>query len=280
MRIVTLLGLTCTAALAFAVAGCNDHNSTAPHLPPAAPRGLIGVNGDGQATLYWYLNTEPDIAQYRVYVAPCASGNNCPYTRIGTVAAGQDSFVVTNLTNGVTRYFAVSAVDGSGYESDLSYETVFDTPRPQGTGAGLNNYRGGHFSGAGWDFSAALPVSYWSPQADIVYSDTLGFSEVYAADNSTDIQDAGWTDNLSEVPWAPTQGWSPTGSVQVIPGHTYVVWTRDNNYAKFRVTSVTQSVLSFDWAYQTDAGNTQLRARPVRQGHAAANALQAAVTQR
>jgi len=273
-RLVLLLGC---AALLLASAGCTD-KTTSPHQAPAAPRGVFAVNGNGQVTLYWYANTEGNIAEYRIYQSPCESGSNCPYARVSAVPASQDSVVLTGLANGVTRYFAVSAVDGAGYESDLSYETVFDTPRPEGFGASIANYRGKHFTGAGWDFSAATAVSYWSPQADIVYSDTLGYAEMYAADDTTDIQDAGYTTSLDGVSFAPTDGWSPTGSVQLIPGHTYVVWTRDDHYAKFRVWSLTSTAVTFDWAYQTDRANTQLRAH--RTGHLAANSRQGAVTLR
>ncbi len=262
--------------LAFAAGGCND--TTAPSPPPAAPRGLYSVTGDGSVTLHWLQNTESNVVGYRVYEAPCASGSGCPYDRVGSTNAVTDSFVVTGLANGVTRFFAVSAVNRDNRESDLSYETVYDTPRPAGTGAVIANYRGGHPAGAGWDFSAALAVSSNSPAADIVYSDTLGFSEMYAADVNTDIQDAGYASTLDHVDYAPSSGWSPTGSVELIPGHCYVVWTRDNHYAKFRVTSITQTFAVFDWAYQTDPGNGELRAH--RSGHGAASTLQAAVTQR
>ncbi len=37
------------------------------------------------------------------------------------------------MTNGQTRFLAVSAIDRAGNESALSYDTVFDTPRPEGT---------------------------------------------------------------------------------------------------------------------------------------------------
>ena len=99
------------------------------------------------------------------------------------------------------------------------------------------NLRGGS-GGTGWDFSAgaALPVA--SLSVDMLYSDTLGFAEIYAADGSTDIQDAGYASTLDAVDFAPSSGWSPTGSVEAIAGHCYVVWTRDNHFAKFRVTSV------------------------------------------
>ena len=267
----------CSVLLALAAAGCQD-NTTQPAPPPAAPRGLYSVTGDGSVTLRWLANAEGNISGYHVYQATCADESTCPYDRVGTVGAGTTAFVVTGLTNGVTRFFAVAAVNSQNRESDLSYETVYDTPRPSGSGAAIGNYRGGHPTGAGWDFSAMLSRSSNDPLADIVYSDTLGIAEMYAADLNTDVQDAGFAASLDHVDFAPTDGWSPTGTVELIPGHCYVVWTRDNHYAKFRITSLTPTTAVFDWAYQTDAGNGELRNH--RAGHGAANALQAAVTQR
>ncbi|MDP6461803.1 MAG: hypothetical protein QGH59_08480, partial [Gemmatimonadota bacterium] len=55
----------------------------------------------------------------------------------------------------------------------------------------------------------------------------------------------------------------PTG-VELIPGHTYVVWTWDSHFAKFRVTEeyfTTPGIpagVQIDWAYQTDLDNPEL----------------------
>ncbi len=263
------------AVAALGLAGCEDDS---PSRPPAAPRGVYSVTGDQSVTLYWLRNTEADISGYRIYQSDCAGGQNCPYNRVGTVGAGLDSFVVRSLSNGVTRYFAVAAVNRQGQESDLSYNDVFDTPRPAGEDAVVFNYRGGHDAGAGWDFSAYTSRPASDPLSDVVYSDTLGYREMYAADQYTDIQDAGYHTSLDAIDFAPVTGWSPTGAVELILGHCYLVWTRDNHFAKFRVTSLASNAAVFDWAYQTAIGNGELRARPV--GHTAANALQASVTTR
>ena len=61
---------------------------------------------------------------------------------------------------------------------------------------------------------------------------------------------------------ALADGWSPTGSVELIVGHCYIVWTRDDNYAKFRVVALTSDAVTFDWAYQTARGNRELAVRP------------------
>jgi hypothetical protein len=48
--------------------------------------------------------------------------------------------------------------------------------------------------------------------------------------------------------------------VELIPGHVYVVLTRDNHFAKFQVKSLTTDRVRIDWAYQVDPNNQELRA--------------------
>ena len=245
---------------ALGLSGCND-TTTAPRdvTPPAAPRGLFSVTGDGQVALQWLANTESDVSGYRLYQSPCASGTDCPYDRIGVTSGTQ--FVVAGLTNGVTRFYAVSAVDRAGNESPLSFETVFDTPRPAGVGT-LNNYFPSSPAGAGWDFSAFGAKPSNDPTVDMFFGYNGSVHQMFTPDVLTNIQDAGYASSLDAVDFAPTAGWSPTGSVELIPGHCYIVWTRDDHYAKFRVTGLSATLVSFNWGYQTAAGNPELHARP------------------
>ena len=263
------------AAAALGVAGCNDSSSPRDVTPPAAPRGLFSVTGDHSVTLSWLANTEGDLGGYRVYEAPCASGSNCPYDRIGATQATQ--MVVNGLTNGVTRYYAISAVDNAGNESPLSYEDVFDTPRPAGSTA-LSNFVS-DTTHTGWDFSAFAKVTLNDPTSDMFYGNNGSIAQMFATEVQVqpgtfvpnDIQDAGYASSLDAVDFSPVgtgAGWSPTGTVELIPGHCYIVWTWDDHYAKFRVTGISASTVSLDWAYQTAAGNPELHARPV---HTATN---------
>lgn len=243
------------------LAGCDETTAPRDVTPPAAPRALYSTSGNGAATLRWIENTESDLAGYRVYQAPCESGQNCPYDRVGVTTA--TTFTVTGLSNGVTRWFAVSAVDRSGNESPLSPANVFDTPRPAGSGT-LNNFVQGT-AGAGWDFSAATPRASNDLTTDIIYGYNGSIFQMFTPDLGTNIQDAGYATSLDAVDFAPNTGWSPTGTAELIPGHCYIVWTRDDHYAKFRVTGLSPNLMSFDWAYQTAPGNPELRARPARE---------------
>lgn len=249
--------------LALAAAGCDDDPVTPVGVardvvPPAAPRGLYSTTGDGRVTLRWLANTEYDVAGYKVYWSTCSSGPGCPYDLVGTTSS--NSFQVTNLPNGVTYYYAVAAFDATGNESDLTYEDVFDTPRPEGTGLVLTSWNVDSLR-AGYDFSAYAVAPYNAPNVDIFFSRQGALSEMIAPFTDTDIQDAGYATTLDAVDYAPDGGWSPTGTVELIPGHCYVVWTHDNHFAKFRVTRLTASAVEVDWAYQVAEGNPELKAK-------------------
>ena len=250
------------ALAAVPLSGCHDSEPVVlPRdlSPPAAPRGVYSVTGDGRVTLHWLDNTENDVAGYHVYQGPCASGPDCPYDRAGTTTG--TSFAVAPLANGVTRFFAVSAFDQAGNESDLSYEDLPDTPRPAGSGASLEDYRDRPAT-SGWDFSAFAVRPWDDARTDMFFSAGGSFDEMLVPDPaSTGIQDMGFAPSLDAVDFAPAAGWSPSGGAELIVGHNYIVKTRDDHYAKFRVVGLGGRVV-FDWAYQLDPGNRELRLRP------------------
>jgi hypothetical protein len=155
---------------------------------------------------------------------------------------------------------------------------VYDTPRPAGTNLRLHAREVAPML-SGLDFSAQpdpsdMRVGWDDPRADIYfYVEDLGGGEFTLRAVGTqiegawnDLQDVGWTAGLDDVGYAPAEGWdarSPLG-LELVPGHTYLIWTWDNYFAKFRVTelNLTEGWAKLDWAYQTDPGNPEL-ARPV-----------------
>jgi Fibronectin type III domain len=68
-----------------------------------------------QVTRAWDQNTEPDLAGYKLYYGN-ASGDYAEVIDVGNTTM----YTVTNLTAGDTYYFAVTAHDTSGYESEHS----------------------------------------------------------------------------------------------------------------------------------------------------------------
>jgi hypothetical protein len=271
-----------TAVLPLLV-GCHD-DPVAPRdvTPPAAPRSLYSVTDDGQVRLYWVANTEADLAGYRIYSSSCARGPSCPYGFLQAAPNSATSATIS-LANGVTRYFAITAVDFAGNESllsgDVSLEDVYDTPRPAGINAQLGDWNV-EPSISAWDFSAhdtpGAVVPWDSPNADMVFGFSSGTPFLYAAYTDVEIQDAGYSSTLDAVDFAPPAGWSADGIVEAIPGHNYILKIGDTsfaNYAKIRVTGFLTVPggaprVRFDWAYQEVPNNGELRAGRPRDGAA------------
>lgn len=253
--------VTAAAAILF-LGGCKDENNNlyADRTPPRAPRGVYSVTGDHQVDIYWSENCELDLEGYRVYWSENAVG---PYKYVATTS--ETHYTDTDVTNGHTYYYAVTAFDRDGNESDLSYETVFDTPRPEGFDLVLYDFAGPNSVLSGYVFSTETRQLYSldvSPAADIYYGYVSGEYVMFAWNPSqalplTQIQDAGYRP-LVELNYAPTAGWSETGWVTLTPGHSYYVQTRDDHYAKFYVTDVRPQYVVIDWAYQVDQGNPEL----------------------
>src|SRR5580765_8553091 len=104
MKLTSLVPLAASIAVLGALAGCEDSTGPRDRVPPAAPRGLYSMTGDHEAVLHWIDNTESDLAGYRIYAAPCATGSACPYDQVGTNTG--TTFTVSGLSNGGTPHFA------------------------------------------------------------------------------------------------------------------------------------------------------------------------------
>lgn len=254
-----ILGLMILAAAA--ITGCDDDNNVIvshDDTAPPVPQGVYSVTGDREVLLYWLPidDVDGDFQSYVVYRSD--HDPDTGYLAIGETT--QEYFVDNQVINGHTYYYAVSSLDHNGNLSALSYELVFDTPRPQGTGAIMFDFNAIP-TYAGWDFSAQQTVSYLAGGCDIYaeYVPGDGVFYINVADVNVDIQDMGYTDDLDVIGYSPDAGWSQNGWCEVIPGHTYVFRTADNHYAKIRVTAIIDDHLIFDWAYQVDPGNPELK---------------------
>jgi hypothetical protein len=233
-------------------AGCKDNIFVVDTTPPTAPRGLYTYPGDNYVEVHWMSNSESDVAGYHVYASTSLYGT---YDYIGTVEG--NAFIDNGVANGITYYYTVSAFDDNGNESRPSTDIAYDTPRPEGYGIRLINV-GSNSDRAGYDFSTYTTGPYNDQYTDVYYEYYNGeyYMNVW---KDSDIQDMGYTSSLYTIENAPTSGWSPTKDVQLIAGHSYVVWTWDNHYAKFRVVQLTPSGMIFDWTYQLQVGNTRLK---------------------
>jgi hypothetical protein len=252
--IIFLIGLS------FIFIGCEEkvYVFKPDHTPPSVPKGFYSITADEAVWLFWEENDEDDFWEYWVYRR--VEGNTY-YKRIAITKVAE--YVDRKAKNGITYYYAVSAVDEDGNESDLSY-VVYDTPRPEGFDEIIQDYH--QFpKTSGYDFLNEEVVSYDDEDADIYldYDDYYGVYFLCVTDEYTDIQDFGYTDNLDDVNVSPENGWSELGWVEVIVGHSYIIWTWDNHFAKLRVNGFVRCYgIAFDWAYQVDEGNPELAPRP------------------
>jgi hypothetical protein len=268
-RKATGMSALAPALIALALAGCEDEKVVyVDDNPPAVPTGVYTITGDGWVEIRWNPVREDDVAGYGVYWNDTLDG---AYMRLGEVTGMESTrFLHTGLSNGTTYFYAVDAFDFAGHESDLSYEDAFDTPRPEGVDVDVYA-READPQLSGIDFSQYPPspfVTAFDSDSTDVFFQRIG-QVLYAKGTvidgwPNDIQDLGYTDSMDEVSWAPSEGWSvaPSG-VELIEGHTYVVWTWNLHFAKFRVVSLEFAAglpvrATIDWAYQVDNNNPEL----------------------
>jgi hypothetical protein len=227
--------------------------------PPSPPQGILATAMDNAVQLEWLENPEPDVDGYKVWISDRYDGR---YVMVGSTH--NLKFVDNGAKNGVRAYYAVTAFDFEGNESDLSKDVVYATPRPEGYGTKLSNYRSDSTT-AGYDFSTYSVGKYNDDFTD-VYFEAYGGRFYLNVWKDTDIQDMGYTNSIYDIAVAPSAGWTPSKSVEAIPGHTYVIWTWDDHYAKVRVREISTVRLTFDWAYQVAKSNPELKRQVAADG--------------
>ncbi len=239
----------------FISAGCDDEfTSSFDRTPPAAPTGVYVVNGDGMVDIYWRDNRERDLDGYNIYYSYTYNGR---YELIGSTS--NNYFTDYDAVNGDKIYYAIAAYDYDNNESDLSRDVVYTIPRPEGFNQSVFDYR--RFpSNAGYDFSNYQVVAYNDQNADFFfeYFDGTFYLDVW---DDSDIQDMGPTNDIWDIAEAPTSGWAATKDEIAQIGHTYVIWTWDNHFAKVRIKNITRDRIVFDWAYQLVEGSPILKAK-------------------
>jgi hypothetical protein len=225
--------------------------------PPAIPRGVYSITGDGEVIIEWFPNGEHDLAGYRVW----RSRDDENFDLLGEVSPDITDYIDRNVRNGKTYYYAVTAFDYDDNESELSPELVDDTPRPEGRSITLRDYQ--LFpERSGFDFSrpsrGAIP---WNDvDTDIYFAFDLEVNVSYMySDNDTLMQDMGYRGGMDGLDEAPLFDLGYTELfVELLPGHAYAFYTPDGNYAKIRVIDVSDVSVTFDWAYQIDPDNPEL----------------------
>ncbi len=274
--------LTILAALvlsALFLLGCEEETRyiTTPDVP-AVPVGVYSVTGDGYVDVYWQSNNDGGVTDgYGVYRYVGTNGDVDEYELLGTVDASSSqveeySYRDNGLQNGTTYWYAVNAYNGYG-ESELSSQDAFDTPRPQGSAT--LDLTSEDAMRLGWDFSQARSRDWQSVDAEVFfeYDQNLDAFFLWANWDDVYVQSYGHTDDLRNVNWGePGAGWNNVGWVQLVEGHAYLVAMGEvdeddisEHYAAVRVTRLDNAdqELSFQWAYQTDPFNPELKRRPL-----------------
>jgi hypothetical protein len=127
----------------------------------ATPLFGAAMNADAASvTLAWDRNSDPNIAGYRVYYGPTSGA----YPSV-IDAGNATQQVVNNLQNGITYYFAATAYNTAGVESEFSAEVSHTMPVPAISAVGDGSLRI-HFRGVPGltyriQYSESLTASVW-----------------------------------------------------------------------------------------------------------------------
>jgi hypothetical protein len=103
-----------------------------PDSIPTAPKNLIATPGDQKVTLTWSQNPESDLSHYQIYRSRLHGFVPAITDTLAMVLYPDNSYIDTEVINGQTYYYRISAVNVAGNESDYSEEV---SAKPQ---AGLS----------------------------------------------------------------------------------------------------------------------------------------------
>lgn len=99
---------------------------------PAAPSNLDGTSGDQEVVLTWDANSEDDLAGYHLYRSTSNISSISGMDPVnGSNLIQNANFTDTDLENGTTYYYRLTAVDENNNESSTSSQleiTPFSDP--------------------------------------------------------------------------------------------------------------------------------------------------------
>jgi len=246
------------------------------------PDALSSVSLDGAIHLVWTDNAfaarPTGFRAYRLYSTSydldldvCGAS----WVFEGTTVSPQ--FLATNLANGVPRCFAVSAESVEGFESVWSPVRA-DTPRPDARNVLVYAYEadplrsGFRFwedlnsdgSAAAGELGRVLDgnrtdVDFWVFR-DV---DDRVFLVPERAGTTLALYDDEPVADLTSIDVAPGIAAFSRTAIEAVPGYGYVFQMLPGGtfprYGAIRVTHVSRDYLIFDWSFQTDPGNPELR---------------------
>lgn len=241
-----------------------------------APQNLVSVSLNTAIQLIWDPNaanaSTADFDHYLVYSTSYDAARGVCGASWGIEGTTiSDGFLVANLTNGVSRCFAVSAVTHDGHESTWSAARL-DTPRYDARNV-LVYGRQTRADSAGFLFLDETTKTFGAV-ASVTRTD-LDFTVEKHADgslwfapgrtgvtmglySSTPVKDLTSIDRASAAALSAV-------TIEAKPGFAYVFRTSKADGAHFaavRVAFATTDYVVFDWSYQSAPGNSELSVIP------------------
>jgi hypothetical protein len=182
-----------------------------------------------------------------------------------------DGFLAANLTNGVSRCFAVSAITHDGHESQWS-DARLDTPRFDARNT-LVYAHAVKPDSAGFLFldepSKKIGVVASATRADADFTierhgdGSLWFAPARSGATMM-LYSTNQVTDLTSIDRAPSSGFGAV-SIQAQPGFGYVFRLQKADGIHFgavRVAYVAADYVVFDWSYQSAPGNAELNRAP------------------
>ena len=241
-----------------------------------APQGLTSLSLNAAIQLTWSGNavtaSPANFDHYLVYSTSYdASRGVCTANWVREGSTASDGFFAGNLTNGVSRCFAVSAVTRDGHESDWSSSRL-DTPRfdarnafVYATAARADSSSFLFFEDATKKLGVVGPAA--RADADVTverHSDgSLWFTPARTAVTIT-LYSTKPVADLTSIDRAPSVGFS-NASIEAVAGYAYVfriVKVDGVHFAGLRVAYIAKDYVVFDWSYQSGPGNAELNKIP------------------
>jgi len=124
------------------------------------------------ATLQWAANSESDLAGYKIYQGT-TSGSYGLSVAVGKVT----TYTASNLQDGLTYYFAITAYDTSGNESPPSFEvskTPADTLPPETTNPVPGSTLVGSTETFSWTANDVSVTEWW-----VYIGTSVGANDIY-----------------------------------------------------------------------------------------------------
>jgi hypothetical protein len=242
-----------------------------------APLGLTSISLNRAVQLSWSRNAVdagPSVFDYyRVYSSlydNTRSRCSDDWSLEGTTVS--DAFLASNLPNGVTRCFAVSAVSRDGHESTWSTLRQ-DTPRFDAHNV-LVYARDARAGSAGFlfydDVTHAYGVVGSASRSDLDFTvERHTDGSLWFAPGRTEVKMSLYGSipvaDLTSIDRAPSSGFGSV-TIEALPGYAYVFSTRKADgmhFAATRVAYVGPDYVVFDWAYQSGVGSPELSRVPL-----------------